>query len=131
MVEICPMRRQLHQDAFLFEDLAVGLTHQRQGRRGTQPACLTIEHTFILEGGTDIDDGSTDTNFLISSFRLKSAPVPGWQRPGKRVRSDHPDGPRAKCVCTFQLFHVPSGESHAIGFHDEIFGEPAYFCFWS
>ena len=63
------MRRQLHQDAFLFEDLAVGLTHQRQGRRGTQPACLTIEHTFILEGGTDIDDGIAPQPTRTSSYR--------------------------------------------------------------
>jgi hypothetical protein len=53
MVEIGPMRRQLHQGTFLFEDLAVSLAHQRQGRRGIGPAQLTIEHTFILEVGTD------------------------------------------------------------------------------
>jgi hypothetical protein len=39
----------------------VGLAHQRQGRCGVWPA-LAIEHTFILEVGTDIADGSTDTH---------------------------------------------------------------------
>jgi hypothetical protein len=54
----------------------VGLAHQRQGRCGVWPACLTIEHTFILEVGTDIADGSADTNFLVALLRLKSAPIP-------------------------------------------------------
>jgi hypothetical protein len=72
----------------LFQDLAVGLAHQRQGRCGVWPA-LAIEHTFILEVGTDIADSSADTNFLVALLRLKSAPVPG--RPGKRAREPNDD----------------------------------------
>ena len=68
----------------MFEDLAVGLAHQRQGRCGIWPAHLTIEHTFILEVGTDntlrMERASTDTDFLVSPLGLKSAPVPGRGR---------------------------------------------------
>jgi hypothetical protein len=53
MVQIRPMRRQLHQGAFLLAHLAVSLEDERQCLRGIGPAERTIEHTFILEAATD------------------------------------------------------------------------------
>ena len=72
-MQIGPMRRQLNQGAFLFQHLAVSRTPTTKSSPDP-PTGLLIEHTFILDIGSDVLltwDGLLDV--CLGTFDLASA----------------------------------------------------------